>query len=192
MQNINTVISVVSVAYMSIWLEVNFSPKHQLMCNYYHSNGFYLVMYLCKQQARQSFCSISLTFSLIFIFFFFDFRNQSAAGNVIQLIKKISLRLFLSIFTGIRAKYLGCFVENIYMSSTTGATYDYGHISPKVGNRQSCPYENIQSPVFSTVNDRKMQVTLQKRGKINIKSQELHEKLVFTKWPSRTGSSLVW
>ena len=30
--------SVISIEHMSIRLEVNFSPKHQLICNFYHSN----------------------------------------------------------------------------------------------------------------------------------------------------------
>ena len=79
----------ISVKHMSIrW-------RHQLIYNYYHSNGF-CVIYLCKEQARQSFRSISQTFPVIFIFlsfflsfffFFFISENQSGAGNVIQLIK---------------------------------------------------------------------------------------------------------
>ena len=77
MQNINTFTSVISVEYMSIWLEVNFSPKHQLLCTYYHSNGFYL-MYLCKQQARLSLCNILLTFPVFF--FFFGFRKSKCGG----------------------------------------------------------------------------------------------------------------
>ena len=74
--------NVIAIEYMSIRLEVNLSPKHQLICNYYHSNGFYLI-YLCKQQAKQSFYSILVTFLVMFIFFFIS-ENQSDSTSTAQ------------------------------------------------------------------------------------------------------------
>ena len=76
-QNCHTFMGGISVECLSIRLEVNFSLKYLLICNDYHSNGF-----LCQQQARQSFCSISLGFPVILSL------NQYAADNVIQLIIK--------------------------------------------------------------------------------------------------------
>ena len=89
MQNCHTLMSIISIKHMSIRLEVNFTPKHQLICNYCHSNGLYLI-YFCLQQAKQSFCSISLTFlSFLSLFtYFLISENQSAASNVLQLIKR--------------------------------------------------------------------------------------------------------
>ena len=57
--------------------KVNFSPKNHLMHNYFNLNylkGWHgIIFVICDQLS---------------IFFFLIFQNQSAAGNVIQLIKK--------------------------------------------------------------------------------------------------------
>ena len=71
---------------MSIRIEVNSGPKHQILCYNYHSNGF-LPEFLFKQQARHSFCSVLLT-CLIILSTFFDFRKSKCGGNVIQPNKK--------------------------------------------------------------------------------------------------------
>ena len=81
----------ISVEDMLIRLEVNFSPKHKLICNYFRSNGFY-IFYSCKQPGMQSFCSISLTFPVIFFpfsfsFFFLLISENCSVADVIQLIK---------------------------------------------------------------------------------------------------------
>ena len=52
--------------------------------DYHYSNGL-LPKFLCKQQARHSFCNVSLTFPVILSFFLLIFENQSAVGKVIQL-----------------------------------------------------------------------------------------------------------
>ena len=119
--------SIISVQCMSIRLEVNFGPKHQLLYYDYHSN--------VSNKQDNYFCSVSCHFSyhfsffILFLinFFFLIFENQSAAGNVIQLIKKISLRPFQTVVSVTFTKsiydlqasiksfrYRNCFLQNIY------------------------------------------------------------------------------
>ena len=85
--------NMISVEPMLIRMEVKSGPKHQLLHYDYHSNAL-LPKLLCthEHQARHSFSSVSPTFPAIlvlsFFFFFFFLKIKSAAGNVIQLIKK--------------------------------------------------------------------------------------------------------
>ena len=46
MQNNSTFTSIISIEYMSIRFVVNFSPKHQLICNDYYSKGLNLSFYV--------------------------------------------------------------------------------------------------------------------------------------------------
>ena len=81
---------------MPIRLEVYFSQKYQLVCNYYHSDGFYLISYVSNKPDNHFAVNFSCHFIFSYLFFFFLIsENQSAAGNVIQLIKKHQPNLIL-------------------------------------------------------------------------------------------------
>ena len=55
---------------ISIRLEVNFNPKHQLICSDYHSNGFYLSFYVSTKQDNH-FVAILQLFLLFYLSFFY-------------------------------------------------------------------------------------------------------------------------
>ena len=86
MKNCRTFMSVISVEHMLINLEVNFSPKHQLICNYYHPKGLYQFFYVNNKSDNhlQHFANFSCHFIFSFLFIILISKIQSAAGNIIQ------------------------------------------------------------------------------------------------------------